>query len=137
MKKKAQTKREYDPEKSHLSAELKAGFLETASPATAVEAIPGVGPATTKRLHEQGIRSVQDLTAKVVSFADLQGLLGPVNAHRVFEALEPFLKDRCEKDYKPKQEEELQSAMQAIALVDKEEDRALEAEIETARCILM
>jgi nucleotidyltransferase/DNA polymerase involved in DNA repair len=81
---------QYDPDKSHLSAELKAKFLQNCNSSSPTKAIPGVGPVTADLLSEKGVHSVGDLLEATDSFADMKALVGKVNAHRIYDALEPM-----------------------------------------------
>ena len=103
-----------------------------------VRSIPGIGSVTEERLQEKGIHSVGDLVDQVESFADLKGLVGKVNAHRIFDCLEPYLEKKCPKEYdvkRPPTEDELNAAMERVALVDDKEDKKVAEEI--SRCTLM
>ena len=81
---------QYDPDKSHLSAELKAKFLQNCTLSSPTKAIPGVGPVTAECLSKKGIHSLGDLLKATDSFADMKALVGKVNAHRIYDALEPL-----------------------------------------------
>ena len=81
---------QYDPDKSHLSAELKAKFLQNCTSSSPTKAIPGVGPVTAECLSKKGIHSLGDLLKATDSFADMKALVGKVNAHRIYDALEPL-----------------------------------------------
>ena len=127
---------EFSRNKSHVSAELKSTFLQSANLQTPILAVPGIGSVTAERLEKQNIRTIGDLTSRVNSFADLKALCGKVNCHRIFDCLEPFL-DKCKAEYDAQPApnvEVLERAMKKFALVGAKEDKALAKE--ASKCVV-
>ena len=121
--------REFDPEKSHITAETKAEFLEAAKPDSDVTLIPGVGGVTANRLKNQGISTLSDLIQKSEnSYATLKELVGPVNSHKIFDALSSY-QEKAPAGLKSV-EEDLEEAMGQIVLVDEKEDKKIAKDIE-------
>tara|TARA_B100000925_G_C22001186_1_gene471349 strand:+ start:2352 stop:2744 length:393 start_codon:yes stop_codon:yes gene_type:complete len=118
----------YDPDKSHLSAEAKTEFLQSAKPNSNVMIVPGIGKVTASRLHHKGVATVQDLVEKTDnSYALLKELVGPVNSHKIFDALTSY----NELTRAPlKSIQNLENAMADITLVDKKTDKQIAKEIE-------
>ncbi len=132
---------QYDPDKSHLSAELKAQFLQNCSFDSSTKAIPGVGSVTAERLAEKNIHTVGELLEATDSFLELKALVGRVNAHKIFDALEPLRRKRPPTASVPApaaavdQTEFLVKEMKKIGLVESDDDRALEKDI--SNCIII
>ena len=148
---------QYDPDKSHLSAELKAQFLQNCSSSSPTKAIPGVGSVTEERLAEKGIHTVGELLEATDSFLELKALVGRVNAHKIFDALEPMRKKaspaasaapsegssegssqglpaaRAGPAAPVDQAEFLVKELEKIGLVESEDDKALEKNISSCR----
>jgi nucleotidyltransferase/DNA polymerase involved in DNA repair len=126
--------REYDSEKSHMSAEARTEFLENAEPDSDVTVIPGVGKVTANRLKNQGISTLSDLIRRTEnSYATLKELVGPVNSHKIFDALASYEEKAGMKSV----EEDLNEAMGQIVLVDEKEDKKIAKDIENNKtCIL-
>ena len=145
---------QYDPDKSHLSAELKAQFLQNCSSSSPTKAIPGVGSVTEERLAEKGIHTVGELLEATDSFLELKALVGRVNAHKIFDALEPMRKKASpaaplegslegSSEGSPAapavpaapvdQAEFLVKELEKIGLVESEDDKALEKNISSCR----
>jgi len=123
---------EYDPEKSHLSAELKAQFLQNCRLDSPTKAIPGVGSVTAERLAEKNIHTVGELLEATDSFLAMKTLVGRVNAHKIFDALEPLRRKRpptVPVEPTVDQTEILVEEMKKIGLVESDDDRALEKNI--------
>jgi len=127
---------EFARHKSHVTAELKSTFLQSANLQTPIVAVPGIGSVTAERLKKENIRTIGDLTSRVNSFADLKDLCGKVNCHRIFDCLEPFLENcKAEYDAQPAADVEvLERAMKKFALVDPKEDKALAKE--ASKCVV-
>ena len=120
----------YDPNKSNVSAELKAQFQQTSSRSSKVTAVPGVGGVTADELEKKGIKTVGDLVDKINTFEDLKKLVSGVNRHRIFDCLEMYLKEKCPKEYEDTAL--LTRAMENVALVDEGRDQDIADEI--GRC---
>lgn len=130
---------QYDPEKSHLSAELKAQFLQNCSSDSPTKAIPGVGSVTEERLAEKGIHTVGKLIDATDSFLELKALVGRVNAHKIYDAIEPMRRKQqasgsavvptASKQQTKEQTEALTKRLEDLGLVEEEQDRALEDKI--------
>lgn len=121
--------REYEPEKSHMTAEARTEFLENAKPDSKLTLIPGVGGVTANRLKNQGISTLSDLIKKTEnSYATLKELVGPVNSHKIFDALCSY-QEKAPAGLKSV-EEDLEDAMGQIALVDEKEDKKIAKAIE-------
>ena len=80
----------FDPEKSHLSAELKAKFLQNCTMDSSIKSVPGVGLVTAARLTDRQIFTVRDFLSAASSFQDTKELVGNVNTHRIYDALLAF-----------------------------------------------
>jgi nucleotidyltransferase/DNA polymerase involved in DNA repair len=127
--------REFDSEKSHMSAEARTEFLENAKPESKLTLIPGVGGVTANRLKNQGISTLSDLIRRTEnSYTTLKELVGPVNSHRIFDALSSY-QERAPVGLKSV-EEGLNEAMGQIVLVDEKEDKKIAKDIENNTCIL-
>ena len=121
----------YDPEKSHMTAEAKTEFLETAKPDSSVTLVPGIGKVTANRLKNQGISTLSDLIQQSGnSYATLKELVGPVNSHKIFDALSSYQEGTSAN---LKSVEDLENAMEQIALVDEKKDRQIAREIENSK----
>ena len=122
----------YNPEKSHMTAEAKTEFLETAKPDSSVTLVPGIGKVTANRLKNQGISTLSDLIQKSGnSYATLKELVGPVNSHKIFDALSSY-QEKVPAGLKSV-EEDLNEAMGKIALVDEKEDKKIAKDIENSK----
>jgi nucleotidyltransferase/DNA polymerase involved in DNA repair len=139
---------QYDPEKSHLSAELKAQFLQNCSLDSPTKAIPGVGSVTAERLAEKDIHTVGELLEATDSFLAMKALVGRVNAHKIFDALEPLRRKRPPTTASvvpvapaapaapaADQTEFLVKEMKKIGLVESDDDRDLEKDISS--CVII
>tara|TARA_B100001093_G_scaffold224415_1_gene215012 strand:- start:480 stop:860 length:381 start_codon:yes stop_codon:yes gene_type:complete len=122
---------EFDPDKSHLSAEAKAEFIQEASPTSSLSIVPGIGKVTTARLEAKGIRTVADL-ATTTKFPELKELVGPVNAHKIHDALIGYRETLGGQ----KREQNLEEAMESISLVDSKEDKSLASSIDKSSCFI-
>ena len=122
---------EFDPDKSHLSAEAKAEFIQEARPTSSLLLVPGVGKVTTARLEAKGIRTVADL-ATTTKFTELKELVGPVNAHKIHDALIGYTETLAGQ----KREQNLEEAMESISLVDSKEDKSLASSIDSSSCFI-
>ena len=120
----------YDPNKSNVSAELKAQFQQTSSRNSKVTAVPGVGGATADDLEKKGIKTVGDLVDKIECFEDLKKLVSGVNRHRIFDCLEMYLKEKCPTEYEDTAS--LTRALENVALVDEGRDADIADEV--SRC---
>lgn len=125
----------YDPEKSHMTAEAKTEFLENAKENSDVTLVPGIGKVTANRLKNQGICTLSDLiTNSNNSYTTLKELVGPVNSHKIFDALSSYQAKHLQNSDSV---EDLENAIQKIALVDEKEDKQIAAEIENnSKCTL-
>lgn len=150
---------QYDPDKSHLSAELKAQFLQNCSSSSPTKAIPGVGSVTEERLADKGLHTVGELLQATDSFLELKALVGRVNAHKIFDALEPMRKKASPAASAAPSEGSLEGSLEGssvassvasssapvdqaeflvkelekIGLVESEDDKALEKNISSCR----
>ena len=120
---------QYDPDKSHLSAELKAKFLQNCTLSSPTKAIPGVGPVTAECLSKKGIHSLGDLLKATDSFADMKALVGKVNAHRIYDALEPLRGKATAATAATDCSERLIADLKQLDLVEEEDDEKINEEI--------
>lgn len=134
----------FDPDKSHLSSELKASFLLNCTLQSSVSRVPGVGSVTTSLLSEQNIFTVGDLLQAAPTFQALKNVVGVVNHHRIYDALlafrekhgtgmpsTPVMRGESEKRsfHETQDTDKLVKELEVLGLVDNKEDEALEKQI--------
>ena len=131
----------FDPDKSHLSSELKASFLLNCTLQSSVSRVPGVGSVTTSLLAEENIFTVGDLLQAAPTFEALKRVVGTVNQHRIYDALMAFQEKhgkgmpstpvmRGENEKRSNADtDRLVKELEVLGLVDNKEDEALEREI--------
>ena len=127
--------REFNPDKSHLSAEAKAEFIQEAGPTSSLSIVPGIGKVTTARLEAKGIRTIADL-ATTTKFPELKELVGPVNAHKIHDALIGYRETRESRGGQKEERKSLEEAMKGISLVDSGEDKSLADSIDNNSCFV-
>lgn len=82
----------YDASKSSTKAETVVEFLESYQPGMDIEEVPGIGPATSEQLQNNGVETIQALLGLYLS-----GVAKDVDTQTVCETFFVKLKELCPK----------------------------------------